>query len=174
MKESCISCACYEEEREYCFRLGTHTLKNGYCKNYRKELLEENNKMNKYDYYIEVANDVENWLNYNDFELSNFENREETAEFLQEELWAEDSITGNGPQGYASEEECEEFLCHNWDLVIESFDTFGISFPDLRAQYKKKHLARYIDCLVRLYVLDNAIESVLTTWEKYGFKYKGE
>ena len=40
---NCINCARYEEEWEYCFRLGTHTPKNGYCKNYRDKLSEENN-----------------------------------------------------------------------------------------------------------------------------------
>ena len=130
--------------------------------------------MEKYDYYIEVANDIECWMDKDGdpFDLSRFENREEAAEFLRDELWAEDDITGNGPYGYASEEKCEEFLCHNWDLVIEGFDTFGVSIPDLRAQYKKKNLARYIDCFVRLYVLDNAIDAALMVWEDYGFKYK--
>ena len=37
----CINCACYEEEWEYCFRLGTHVPKNGYCENYRNELQKE-------------------------------------------------------------------------------------------------------------------------------------
>ena len=128
--------------------------------------------MDKYDYYSEVANDIENWLEWNDFDLSQFKDREEAAEFLRDELWAKDDVTGNGPNGYASKAECEEFLCHNWDLVIEGFDTFGVSIPDLLAQYKKNSLARYIDCFVRLYVLDNAIESALITWEGYGFKYK--
>lgn len=130
--------------------------------------------MDKYDYYIEVTNDIECWMDKDgdSFDLSQFENREEAAEFLRNELWTKDSITGNGPEGYATEEECEEFLCHNWDLVIEGFDTFGVSVPDLRAQYKKNSLARYIDCFVRLYVLDNAIEGALITWEGYGFKYK--
>ena len=130
--------------------------------------------MEKYDYYTEVANDIECWMDKDGdpFDLSQFENREEAAEFLRDELWSEDEITGNGPYGYASEEECEEFLCHNWDLVIESFDTFGVSILDLRAQYKKNSLARYIDCFVRLYVLDNAIDAALMVWEDYGFKYK--
>lgn len=132
--------------------------------------------MNKYDYYVEVMNDIECWMDKDGdpFDLSQFSNREEAAEYLRDALWAEDAVTGNGPDGYASEEECEEFLCHNWDLVIEGFDTFGVSIPDLRAQYKKKNLARYIDCFVRLFVLDNAIEGALIAWENYGFKYKGE
>lgn len=34
----CENCACYEAEWEYCFRLGTHAPKDGYCQNYREEL----------------------------------------------------------------------------------------------------------------------------------------
>ena len=129
--------------------------------------------MNKYDYYIEVTNDIECWMNKDGdpFDLSQFENREEAAEYLHDELWAEDSITGNGPYGYTNEEECEEFLCHNLNLIIEAIDTYGISTSDLRAQYTVKKLARYLDCLVRLYVLPNAIEGALIIWEDYGFRY---
>ena len=132
--------------------------------------------MEKYDYYAEVTNDIECWMDKDGdpFDLSQFENRDEAAEYLRDELWAEDSITGNGPYGYASEEECEEFLCHNWDLIIEAFDEYGCSINDLREHYKKGNLMRYLDCFARLNVLSNAIENVLITWENYGFKYKGE
>lgn len=132
--------------------------------------------MEKYDYYIEVTNDIECWIDNNDFDLSQFENREEAVEHLYDELWAEDSITGNGPHGYAKEEECEEYLCHNWDLILQAaseFDALRDPFQ-LRSYIDNHKLARYLDCLVRLYVLPNAIEGALITWENYGFKYKGE
>lgn len=38
MIKSCNNYACYEEECEYCFRLGAHVPKDGYCQNYREEL----------------------------------------------------------------------------------------------------------------------------------------
>ena len=132
--------------------------------------------MDKYDYYIEVTNDVECWLDQNDFDLTQFENREEAAEFLYDELWTEDAITGNGPDGYASEEECEEFLCHNLNLLFDALFEFGEldeSLLDaLHKHHKEKNLARWADCTIRCYVLDNAIEGALITWEGYGFKYK--
>lgn len=131
--------------------------------------------MEKYDYYIEVANDIENWLDFNDFDLSQFKNREEAAEFLLDELWSEDSITGNGPEGYASEEECEEFLCHNLNLLFDALSEFGELVGSLLDKYhKEKNSARRADCTIRCYVLDDAIERALITWEGYGFKYKGE
>ncbi len=134
--------------------------------------------MDKYDYYIEVANDVECWMDKDEdpFDLSQFEDREKAAEFLRDELWFEDDITGNGSDGYASEEECEEFLCHNLDLLFDALFEFGelkeSLLDNLYKHYKEKNLARWADCTIRCYVLDNAIESALITWEKYGFKYK--
>lgn len=132
--------------------------------------------MKKYDYYIEVTNDVECWLDFNDFNLSQFENREEATEFLNDELWTEDDVTGNGPDGYASEEECEEYVCHNLNLLFDALFEFGEleeSLLDiLHKRHKEKNLARWADCTIRCYVLNTAIESALITWEGYGFKYK--
>jgi hypothetical protein len=132
--------------------------------------------MEKYDYYAEVTNDIENWLDFNDFDLSQFENREDAAEFLRGELWAEDDITGNGSYGYAAEEVCEEYLCHNLNLLFDALFEFGEleeSLLDiLHKHHKEKNLARWADCTIRCYVLDNAIERALITWEGYGFKYK--
>ena len=130
--------------------------------------------MNKYDYYVEVTNDIENWLDSNDFDLSQFEDREEAAEFLYDELWVEDDITGNGSYGYAAEEACEEFLCHNLYLLFEALFEFGEmeeSLLDKLHKYtKEKKFARWADSTIRCYVLGSAIENALTTWEKYGFK----
>ena len=132
--------------------------------------------MDKYDYYIEVTNDVECWLDQNDFDLSQFENREEAAEFLQDELWPDDEITGNGSYGYAAEEACEEFLCHNLNLLFDALFEFGeleeSLLDNLHKHHKEKNLARWADCTIRCYVLNNAIERALITWEGYGFKYK--
>lgn len=132
--------------------------------------------MEKYDYYTEVTNDVECWMDQDNdaFDLSQFENRDEAIEYLIDELWAEDSITGNGSFSYADEKQCEEYLCHNVDLIIDACDTFGVGYNELRKQYKNGTLARYLDCTIRCYVLANAIEGALITWEGYGFKYKGE
>lgn len=136
--------------------------------------------MNKYNYLEAITNDIECWMDKDGdpFDISQFENRDEAAEFLNDELWDEDSITGNGPNGYASEEECEEFLCHNLNLLFDALFEFGeleeSLLDNLHEHYKEKNLARWADCTIRCYVLYNAIENALITWEKYGYKYKGE
>ena len=136
--------------------------------------------MNKYDYYIAVTNDIECWIDKDGvlFNLSQFKNRKEAAEFLYEELWTEEAITGNGPNGYASEKKCEEFLCHNLNLLFDALFEFGeleeSLLDNLYKHYKEKNLARWADCTIRCYILYNAIEDALINLEGYGFKYKGE
>ena len=111
--------------------------------------------MEKYDYYIEVANDIENWLEFNDFDLSQFGDRDEAVDFLNDNLWAEDSITGNGPYGYANESLSEEYLCHNLDLASEAYEEFGyegIKFDDG---------AEAIDVTIRCYLLGQLLQEVI-------------
>ena len=132
--------------------------------------------MNKYDYYIEVANDIESWLDSNDFDLSQFEDREEAVEYLYDTLWAEDSITGNGGCWYDTECQCEEYICHNLDLLFEALFEFGemeeMLLDNIHKYNKEKSLARWADCTIRCYVLGSAIERALITYEGYGFRYK--
>lgn len=130
--------------------------------------------MEKYDYYIEVTNDIKNWLDFNDFDLSQFEDRDEAADFLNDNLWAEDSITGNGPYGYANESLSEEYLCHNLDLVFEACNCFDVNWTLLLSHYKEGNLARYLDCTIRCYLLSTTIDKVLEEYESYGHKYKEE
>ena len=130
--------------------------------------------MNKYDYYVEVANDIECWMDKDGdpFDLSQFKDREEAADYLCNELWAEDSITGNGGNYYNTEICCEGYLAYNLNLIMEVCEEFGIDIKGLLQHYHDGDLARHLDCAIRCYVLDNAIESALITWEGYGFKYK--
>ena len=121
--------------------------------------------MNKYDYYIEVQNDVENWIELNDdlFNMSNFDNKDDAAEYLYDQMWDDDSITGNGPDGYADEYLCEEFLCHNLDLLIEAMREFDVMHDpfSIRSYIDNHRLARYLDCTIRCYVLGQVIDRVL-------------
>ena len=132
--------------------------------------------MEHYDYYKEVANDIVCWMDDGDepFDLSQFEDMDEAAEYLNDTLWADDTITGNGPDAYGTEHECEEYLCHNLDLVFEACECFCVDWTLLREHLKEGNLARYLDCTLRCYVLGEAIEMALKEWESYGFKYKSQ
>ena len=131
--------------------------------------------MNKYNYLEEITNDIECWMDKDGdpFDISQFEDREKAKEFLYDELWTEEAITGNGPYGYADEFLCEEYLCHNIDLIIEACSEFDVDWMNINKCYPNNKM-RYLDCTIRCYLLPEAINNALETWEDYGYKYGGE
>ena len=117
--------------------------------------------MKEYDYYEAITSDIITYLIDNHLlnEISE-ETKDEFIDRLQDELWADDSITGNGGDGYDTEENCEEYICHNLNLLVScarEFD-YDLSSPD-------SHIAINWDSLIRCNLLYeciyNAVERVL-------------
>ena len=111
--------------------------------------------MERYDYLAAVCDDVRNWIESEGIEV-NAENREEIEEQLNEDLWTEDSVTGNGSGSYtfSSWDACEN-LCHNFDLLAEALEEFGGSCDVI------KDGPEACDVTIRCYLLGQAIAAVL-------------
>lgn len=118
----------------------------------------------KYDYLAALEADIKTWMVDNYFDISEYSDNEDAHEFLRDEIWSEDSVTGNGSDWYDSAEKCEEYLCGNWDLILSAIDNFCIDANDVIKTYKNK-IPCFLDCLVRLDLLDAAIENVLEELE---------
>lgn len=114
----------------------------------------------KYNYPLNIKYDIKEWISHNHFDISNYDSIEEAYEILRDELWAEDCITGNGGKWYASIKECEIYLCGNWALIFEAINDFCVDMNDALKRYGK-NLPQFLDCLVRLNLLDEAIMNVL-------------
>ena len=88
--------------------------------------------------------------------------RECLAEWLNDELWTEDSVTGNGSGSYTfNTYTAEENLCHNYDLLEQACDEFG---QDIGQAVKEG--AEFCDVTIRCYLLSQAIEEAITELEK--------
>lgn len=122
--------------------------------------------MEKYNYYEIMTNDIINWLEYEEFIPSDYD---DPAEWLQDELWDNDNITGNGYGYYDTEEKCEEYICHNLDLLTEALIEFCWEYNSkkLYELMKTNKLACYFDCLIRCYVLSTAIHHALEEYDKH-------
>lgn len=118
--------------------------------------------MERYDYYRAVGHDVLDYIHEN-LEPSDWQsNRDGLEERLNDVLWVEDSVTGNGSGSYwFSAWEAEEALCHNLDLLKEALDEWGTR-PDLSNP-------EALDVTIRCYVLGEAINSVLDYLENDGW-----
>jgi hypothetical protein len=81
--------------------------------------------MTKYNYLEAVKEDVKNYID-SEINFTDFDSLEELEEKLNDELWTEDSVTGNASGSYyCNSYKAEESIAHNWDLLQEALDEFG-------------------------------------------------
>lgn len=110
----------------------------------------------KYDYLEAVTNDAKNAIlkNYHDW---HFTDRDELEEIANDELWINDSVTGNGSGSYTYNAwQAEENLCHNMDKLEEACNEFG---QDIGEAVKQG--AEYCDVTIRCYLLSQAISAAI-------------
>lgn len=122
--------------------------------------------MRNYNYYEAVKADVEQYIEDNmdlEFDImnGNYNDIDEIREYLNDTLWAEDSVTGNASGSYTfNTYEAEENICHNLDLLGEALEAFG-NGPD----YLMNNGAEAADVTIRCYLLGQAIDEVLDELE---------
>lgn len=116
--------------------------------------------MERYDYLEAVKADVKNYIEENGIKVTS-ENREELEEQLNDDLFCNDSVTGNGSGSYTFNTwRAEEYLCHNLDLLAEACEGFDSSMDIL------KDGAEACDVTIRCYLLGQAISEVLNELEE--------
>ena len=111
--------------------------------------------METYNYLEAVKDDVKSYIE-NEVELSDYSSREELESYLNDELFTNDSVTGNASGSYTfSIWQAEENICHNLDLLAEALQEFGSDMDIL------KDGAEACDVTIRCYLLGQAINEVL-------------
>lgn len=111
--------------------------------------------MERYDYYEAVKADVENYIEEN-INIKEYEDRRELKNFLNEELWNDDSVTGNASGSYTFNTwQAEENLCHNNELLNEALDEFG------ERDNMKDAGAEALDVTICCYLLADVISDIL-------------
>lgn len=117
--------------------------------------------MNKYDYHSAVREDVKNYIIENDIKVTT-SNRDELADRLQDDLWCNDSVTGNGSGSYTFNTWiAEENLCHNLDLLAECCEEFGDDMGEVINRGVET-----ADVCIRCYLLAGAISDILDELEE--------
>lgn len=115
--------------------------------------------MVQYDYLDAIKTDIKSWIDENEISTFNwydFNNKQQAAQWLDEQMWDDDGVTGNGYGGYFGKEwDAEEAICHNLDLLFEALESFGCDFKSIEKG------AVYCDATIRCYLLSRAINEVL-------------
>lgn len=114
----------------------------------------------EYNYFEAVKEDVLQAIRDN-YDLSEYESRDELEQTLNEELWVDDSVTGNGSGSYTfSRYKAEEYLMRNLDILAEAIEEFGGNMDVL------KDGPEACDVAIRCYLLGQAIAEVLGEMEE--------
>lgn len=117
-----------------------------------------------YDYREAMTEDVKEWIKEN-IDLTEWtEDREGLEQQLNDDLWTEDSITGNASGSYyCNSYNAEESIAHNWDLLNNALDEFGQNNINVI-----KKGAEWADVAIRCYLLGFVISEVLDEMEENG------
>lgn len=111
-----------------------------------------------YNYMEAMKEDIRNYIE-NNINMTDYESREELEECLNDDLWTEDSVTGNGSGSYTFDrEEARNNLINNEDLAEEMITKYCVKSEEVA-----KHLFDYewFDVSIRCYLLGNAIAETL-------------
>ena len=135
--------------------------------------------MNKYDYRRAITDDIKDWI-VNDTDLIEegyMDGRDDDLyNWIYDEVFDEDSITGNGAYYYDTEDKCSEYLSNNFDLLYPAIEEFEVDneVQILIKHYENQDLARYFDCTIRCYLLMDCIYAAVDELRADGtFRYMG-
>lgn len=117
-----------------------------------------------YDYREAMTEDIKEWIKEN-IDLTEWtEDREGLEQQLNDDLWTEDSITGNASGSYyCNSYKAEESIAHNWDLLNEALDEFEQNNINVIEKG-----AEWADVTIRCYLLWSVISDVLDEMEENG------
>lgn len=114
--------------------------------------------MTRYNYYDAVTNDVRMWIeDHREYIIEKeFTDVDELREWLYDEMFCADAVTGNGSGSYTfNTYQAEENICHNLDLLGEACEEFGSTADVL------KDGAGACDVTIRCYLLSECLSNVL-------------
>ena len=114
----------------------------------------------RYDYIEAMKNDVREYIE-SEISLPQWAGeRYCLEEHLNDVLWAEDSVTGNGCGSYTCNRyEAIENIADNWDYLLEVMDEFGCDAEEF-IRYPES-----ADVAIRCYLLGQVISEILDEYE---------
>lgn len=121
--------------------------------------------MKNYNYLESIKADIKQYLedefSYRYADLT----KEEIEEQLHDDLWDNDSITGNGSGSYTfSRATAKEYVLDNMEICIESLKEFCVEAETVAEKFLSEDW-EYFDVTIRCYLLGQAIAEVLDDME---------
>ena len=117
-----------------------------------------------YDYKETETSDICEYIR-NEVNLSLYSDRDELEEELNDALFCEDSVTGNGSGSYTfSNRVARDYVLDNLDLAKEAYDNFGFGSSEFGTDIWDEDWEK-IDVTIRCYLLSECIADALDEME---------
>ncbi len=148
-----VNCEHYGKDREFVCINGIS------CKVEKEEKEEKTMK-----YLEQITEDIREYIedNYTTEELTEkMEDRYSFEEELNDDLWIDDSVTGNGSGSYTfSRAKAQEYVLNDIDTVQEALREFCVEADTIAKKFLESDW-EYFDVTARCYVLGMGISEVL-------------
>lgn len=117
-----------------------------------------------YNYWEQMTLDVKEWIEgeYSTEELKEkLEDREQWESDLNDDLWVNDSITGNASGSYTFNRwTAQQYVIDNTDILKEALREFGTDAETIAEKFLDDEW-EYFDVTIRCYLLGQAITAAL-------------
>ena len=111
-------------------------------------------------YLDQMKEDIRNYINENGIAITS-ENREEMQEKLYDDLWTDDSVTGNASGSYTfNSYKAKKYVTDNMELLQEMISEFCIDSNTVAEKFLNEEW-EYFDVSIRCYLLGQAIDETL-------------
>ena len=117
-----------------------------------------------YNYLEAIIEDVKEAIK--EYDSTEFADREEFEERLNDDLWVSDSVTGNGSGSYhCNSNKSMECVLDNMDLLEEMCGEFGVDNETIGKKFLEGAW-EWMDVSIRCYLLGQAISEALDEVEE--------
>ena len=112
-----------------------------------------------YDYKTRLVHDIKNYME-DSINIDEYESLDELSEYLNDTLWTEDSVTGNGSGSYTfNHAEAKQYVLDNMNLAVEMAREFDCKDRFMDWLFDDDYES--IDVSIRCYLLRSAIDEVM-------------
>lgn len=112
-----------------------------------------------YDYYANVKDDILNYIN-DEIRPGEYWDRDELESFLNDKLFRDDGVTGNGSGSYTyNRSQAKEYVLDNINLLKESIEEFGSKDELIDWFFDDDYES--MDVTIRCYIFDSCINDIL-------------
>lgn len=117
-----------------------------------------------YNYLEAMKEDIKEYIS-NEINLADFTDRDELENSLYDDLFTEDSVTGNASGSYTfSRAQAQEYVTDNIDLLKDACEEFGTDAASVGEWFLSDDWEK-MDVTIRCYLLGQAISEALDDME---------